>query len=481
MVVRTRFAPSPTGFLHIGSVRTALFDYLLAKKYKGKVILRIEDTDQKRQVEGALENLLETLDWLRLNFDEGPHIGGPYSPYIQTQRLDIYNKYIQKLLEKGQAYYCFCSQERLQKLRLNQKRKKQAPRYDGYCRNLSLEEVNKKIKQGKKFVVRQKMPRQGTTICQDELRGKIEFQNKDLDDHVLIKSNGIPTYQFASVVDDYLMKITHVIRGAEWIPSLPKNILLYQAFGWSFPKFIHIPLTLNKEGGKLSKRQGDVAVEDYKQKGYLPEALLNFSALLGWHPKNEKEIFTLEELITEFSLEGLGTGSAIFDIQKLRWINAEHIRRKTVKEFHQLALPYYKKVNKNLNLKEISKILHKRVEVLGEIPEMIDFLTCLPNYDAELFVNKKMKTDQALAEKVLKKTILVFESIKEWNEQNIKKELLRLVEKTELKNSQVLWPVRVALSGKRFTPGGAFEIANILGRDESLKRLKIGIQKLTKK
>jgi len=286
--IRTRFAPSPTGFLHIGSLRTALFDYLLAKSNNGDFILRIEDTDQKRKVEGAIENLIDTLNWLGLKFDEGPGVGGKYGPYIQTERIDIYNKYIKELLNSGKAYHCFCSQNRLNNLREEQIKNKKAPRYDNHCRNLSKEKINEKIKSGKDFVIRQKMPLKGKTVVYDKLRGKIEFNNQELEDQVLIKSNGIPTYQFANVVDDYLMKITHVIRGTEWIPSLPKNILLYQLFGWDPPKFIHIPLTLNKNGGKLSKRHNDVAVEDYKKNGYLPEALLNFSALLGLHPKGDK-------------------------------------------------------------------------------------------------------------------------------------------------------------------------------------------------
>ncbi len=478
MSIRTRFAPSPTGFLHIGSVRTVLFDYLLAKKNNGKIILRIEDTDQKRYVKGAVKKLIEILNWLNIKFDEGPHIGGDYGPYIQTERLKIYQKYIQKLLDKDKAYYCFCSEERLKKLREEQIKKKQAPKYDNHCRNLSKKEIEENIKAGKKYVIRQKMPQSGETVCYDELRGKIIFQNKDLDDQVLIKSNGIPTYQFANVIDDHLMKISHIIRGEEWISSLPKNILLYQSFNWKIPKFIHIPLTLNKEGGKLSKRQGDVAVEDYKKKGYIPEAILNFSALLGWHPKGNQEIFTLEEMIKLFSKKDLNISPAIFDIQKLRWINGEHIRRKTLAEFHQLALPYYKKLDENLPFEKISAILHKRTEVLGEIPEMIDFFNSLPKYKKSLFINKKMKSDLKSAKRILSEIIPILENIKNWNEENIKKELLNFIKKENLKNGEVLWPIRIALSGKEFTPGGAFEIADILGKDKTIKRIKKGIKKL---
>lgn len=441
--------------------------------------MRIEDTDQKRQVEGAVENLIAVIDWLGLNFDEGPGVGGKYGPYIQTERMEIYNKHLKELLDKKEAYYCFCSEERLAKLREEQVENKQATRYDNHCRNLSAEEIKEKMGRGEKYVIRQKMPLEGKTVCQDELRGEIEFENKELDDQVLIKSDGIPTYQFANVVDDYEMKITHVLRGAEWIPSLPKNVLLYKAFGWEAPKYIHIPLTLNQEGGKLSKRHGDVSVESYKEKGYLPEALINFSALLGWHPKNEKEVFTLGELIEEFSLDRMGVNSAVFDIQKLRWLNGEHIRLKTLDEFYKLAEPYYKNIKKDLDFMEVSKILHNRVEVLSEIPEMIDFFEELPDYDVKLFENEKMKVNKELSKDVLEKVKDAFEEITDWNEEKIKEKLLDLVSKLGLKNGQILWPVRIALSGKQFTPGGAFEIANILGKEEALTRTKTAILKLT--
>ncbi|NCF75012.1 MAG: glutamate--tRNA ligase [Xanthomonadaceae bacterium] len=476
--VRTRFAPSPTGFLHIGSLRTVVFDYLLAKREQGKFILRIEDTDQKRQVKGAVKNLIEILDWLGIKFDEGPGVGGKYGPYIQTERLDIYKKYIEKLVEKGEAYYCFCSENRLKRLREAQIAKKQAPRYDNHCRSLSKEEVEAKIKKGEKFVIRQKMPLDGKTEVFDELRGKIEFDNKELEDQILMKTNQIPTYQFASVVDDHLMKISDVIRGAEWISSFPKNILLYKAFGWQPPRFIHIPLTMSPKGGKLSKRDGDTAVEDYKNKGYLPEALINFSALLGWHPKDNREVFLLEELVKEFSLKGMGISSAVFDIKKLKWLNGEHIRRKSLEDFHNLVLPYYKEFKNNFNFLEISRVLQKRTEILSEIPEMIKFFNILPKYDINLFENKKMKTDKQISLEALKKSISVLENIKDWNEETIKEKLLNLVKEIGCKNGQALWPIRIALSGKQFTPGGAIEIAFILGKKECIQRIKIGIKKL---
>jgi nondiscriminating glutamyl-tRNA synthetase len=338
--VRLRLAPSPTGFLHLGNLRTALFGFLLAKKMGGDFILRIEDTDQKREVEGAVDSLIKVLDWVGITFDEGPHKGGDCGPYIQSQRLDIYKKHIDELLAEGKAYHCFCSAERLEEMRNEQAANKQAPRYDRACRNLSQEEVDKKIAAGEKFVIRQAMPLEGEVKVFDELRGEIVFKASDLEDHVLIKSDGVPTYQFASVVDDHLMGISHITRGEEWLPSFPKNVLLYQAFGWEVPKFIHLPLILNKTGGKLSKRQGDVFVEDYKAKGYLPEALINFCALLGWHPKNDKEIFTLDELKSEFNIEGLGASPAVFDIEKLDYYNGHYIRQKEINELTKLCLPY---------------------------------------------------------------------------------------------------------------------------------------------
>ena len=338
--VRTRFAPSPTGYLHIGSLRTALFAYLAAKTQNGKFILRIEDTDQKRYVAGAVEKIIEILDWVGLKFDEGPHTGGEYGPYIQSQRKEIYDEYVKTLLEKGEGYYCFCSPERLEAMRAEQTARKLPPRYDRTCRHLSKAEVDKKLKAGGQAVIRQKMPISGEVIVHDELRGDIKFKAEDLEDHVLIKSDNMPTYHFALVVDDYLMKITDVIRGEEWLPSFPKNILLYRSFGWQPPKFYHLPLTLNKGGGKLSKRQGDVAVEDYKKKGYLPEALINFSALLGWHPANDNEIFSLVDLEKEFKVEDLGTSPAVFDLEKLDYLNGYYIRHKPIDDLTLLCIPY---------------------------------------------------------------------------------------------------------------------------------------------
>jgi nondiscriminating glutamyl-tRNA synthetase len=367
--IRLRFAPSPTGFLHIGSLRTVLFSYLIAKKLNGKFILRIEDTDQKREVEGTIKGLIKILNWVGIKFDEGPilisqkkikdiqnskfkiqNYLGEYGPYIQSERLDIYKKYLEELLKTKKAYHCFCTPERLQKKREEQQSKKLPSRYDKKCRDLSEEEIGQKIKAGEKFVIRQKIPLQGEVIVYDELRGEIKFKAKDLEDHVLIKSNGIPTYQFANVVDDHLMEISHVTRADEWISSFPKNVLLYQSFGWKIPKFIHFPVVLNKEGGKLSKRQGDVSVEDFKEKGYLPEALINFCALMGWHLKKskiknqnvnlEEEIFSMEELIKLFEIKDMRTSPSIFDIEKLNWMNGYYIRKMDLNKLTEMCVPY---------------------------------------------------------------------------------------------------------------------------------------------
>ena len=398
--VRTRFAPSPTGFLHIGSLRTVLFGYLIAKKYKGDFILRIEDTDQKRQVEGAVEKLQEIIAWLGIEFDEGPGLYGEHGPYIQSERIEIYNKFKNQLLEKGEAYPCFCSSERLQKMREDQQKNKQAPRYDRCCRDLSKENVEKKIKNGESFVIRQKIPLEGEITVYDELKGEIKFKCADLDDQILIKANGIPTYQFANVVDDHEMKISHVLRGDEWIPSFPKNILLYQSFGWTPPKFVHMPLTLNKGGGKLSKRQGDVAVEDYRDKGYLQEALINFSILQGWHPKDDNEILSLDEVREKFEIKDMGTSPGIFDIDKLDYFNGYYIRLLDEKRLFNIAKPFWQKFfQKNMialkdfsndYLLKITKLEQERMKKFSEIGESTKFFFSDFEYEKELLLWKKL-------------------------------------------------------------------------------------------
>ena len=481
--VRTRFAPSPTGFLHMGSLRTVLFGYLIAKTEggkDGKFILRIEDTDQKRKVEGAVEALVDVLNWVGIKFDEGPHIGGDYGPYIQTERLDIYKKYIDELLERGEAYYCFCTPERLEKMRQEQQARKLPPRYDKACRNLNKEEIAAKVKAGEKYVIRQKMPLDGEVIAHDELRGDIKFKASELDDHILMKSDGIPTYQFANIVDDHLMDITHVLRGEEWIPSFPKNILLYQNFGWQPPRFIHISLTLNKGGGKLSKRQGDVAVEDFKTRGYLPEALINFNALLGWHPKGEKEFFTLNELEKEFNYRDMGISAPVFDLEKLDYMNGFYIRKKSIDELVSLCKPYLKNILDNSNdekkktdeyLARVVALEQERLKQLGEIVGLTEFFFVDElSYDVNLLAWKKMSL--ADAKNNLAKLYDILADIKEenWNKTYLEQAIIEYIKNNNFKIGEYLWPMRVALTGREASPG-PFEVAEVLSREETLKRI----------
>ncbi len=493
--IRLRFAPSPTGFLHIGSLRSVLFDYLIAKTLNGKLILRIEDTDQKREVEGAVQGLINILDWAGIKFDEGPHVGGDFAPYTQSQRMEIYNEHAEALLKKGGAYHCFCTAERLAEMREAQQANKKPPRYDRACRELPEEEVARKIKSGEKFVIRQKMPISGEIIVHDELRGDIKFNNADLEDQILIKSDGMPTYQFASVVDDYLMEISHVLRGDEWLPSFPKNILLYQAFGWQAPKFIHLTLTLNKEGGKLSKRQGDVAVEDYRSKGYLPEAMLNFCVLLGWHPSasakapKEKtdEILSLDEMIEYFDYKDMGTSPAVFDIDKLDYFNGYYIRQMSLEKLTKLCLPF---MGENLKLtKDIRKqsddfiekvvgLEQERLKKLSEIGELTKFFFKDElDYEADLLIWKKLDKKQ------IKENLQVIYDLLEkitdldWRKEIIEKDIIKYLKEKELKVGDYLWPARVALTGREASPG-PFEVAEVLGKVESLKRVNLAIKKL---
>lgn len=481
--IRLRFAPSPTGFLHVGNLRSALFGYLLAKSWKGKFILRLEDTDQKREVEGAAEKLIDILSWVGIKFDEGPHKPGHYGPYIQTQRLGIYRKLSDELLAQGHAYRCFCTPERLEEMRARQESEHQAPRYDRACRNLTEEETQNKIGAGEKFVIRQKMPESGEVVVHDELRGDISFPAADLDDHVLIKSDGIPTYHFANIVDDHLMKISHVTRGDEWLPSYPKNILLYRAFGWTPPKFIHLPLILNKTGGKLSKRQGDVFVEQYRDKGCLPEALVNFCALLGWHPKDEQEIFSLSELEKAFSLKGMGASPAVFDEEKLDYFNGYYIRRRPIGELAELVRPYLEKAGyptKNLEkLEKIVALVQERMKKLSEAPEMLSFIFSLPEYSAELLAWKGLNLEQT--KNNLQEIKIELEKIEErkWQKEYLEKTIIDWLKASGKKNGDYLWPLRVSLTGLKNSPG-PLETAAALGREESLKRLEVAIQKIIK-
>ncbi len=476
---RLRFAPSPTGFLHLGNLRSALFGYLLSQVWKGKFVLRLEDTDQKREIEGSLEKLIDILGWIGVKFDEGPHTTGNYGPYIQSERLSIYKKYIDQLLNEKKAYKCFCSEERLTDMRLTQEARKEAPRYDRLCRHLSDKEIEEKIQVGEKFVIRQAMPLEGEITVHDEIRGDIKFKASDLDDHVLIKSDGVPTYHFANIVDDHLMKITHVTRGDEWLPSFPKNILLYEAFGWKAPKYIHLPLILNKTGGKLSKRQGDVFVEQYRDKGYLPEAIINFCSLLGWHGKNDKEIYSLEELEKEFSLQGIGASPAVFDIEKLDYYNAYYIRQKSISDLTELCLPYFEKAGREIKDKERLEsyvaLAQERMKKLEDVIEMTSFLFNLNDYDQGLLAWKSLSSEQAKdnLRKLIPELIKIEE--KNWTKDYLENHIINWIKEKNEKNGDYLWPLRVALSGLKNSPS-PFEIAGALGKKESLIRLEKTLQ-----
>ena len=485
--IRTRFAPSPTGFLHIGNLRTVLFEYLTAKSLGGDFILRIEDTDQKREVDGAVESLINILDWVGIKFDEGPHIGGNYGPYIQTQRLDIYQKYLKELIDKGEAYYCFCTEDRLVKMREEQEAMKLPPRYDRCCRDLSKEEVEKRIAAGEKFVVRQKMPLEGELSFIEELRGEMKFNAKDLDDHVLMKSNGVPTYQLASVIDDHLMEITHVLRGSEWLASFPKNILLYRSFGWEAPKFFHLSLIMNKEGGKLSKRQGDVAVEDFRKKGYIPEGLINFMLLLGWHPEGDNEIITLAEAEKLFDSKKIGTSPAVFDIEKLDYFNGYHIRQMDLDKLVTLCRPYleenlktttseYKKSDEFL--KKVIKLCQERLKKLSDIAEytkffFVDNLT----YEKEMLVWKKSTPEGAKSCLQILYSYLENISDENWQTKKMEEMTVAYIKERGEGLGDYLHPMRTALTGEKASPS-PFEMAEALGKGETLTKIKSAIDKL---
>lgn len=478
--VRTRFAPSPTGYMHIGNLRTALYAYLIAKSKGGKFILRIEDTDQERYVDGAVDVIYKTMKDTGLIHDEGPDIGGDYGPYIQSERRSIYKEYAEKLVETGHAYYCFCTKERLEELRQRQTVMKVPTKYDGHCSKLSKGEIEANLKAGIPYVIRQKVPQYGKTTFHDEVFGDITVENAILDDNVLLKADGLPTYNFANVIDDHLMHITHIIRGSEYLSSTPKYNLLYEAFGWEIPKYIHVSPVMKDNGKKLSKREGDASYEDFINKGYLKEAIVNYIALLGWAPGDEREKFTLAELVDAFDIKGISKSPAIFDEKKLAWLNGEYIRELTPEKFHEDALPYYKGVitNPEIDLKAVSELLQPRCERLSDIPEQVDFFDKLPEYDRELYTHKKMKTNPENSLEALKEVLPVLEGIDDWTKENIHNRLIELVQKLELKNGRILWPVRVAVSGKAFTPGGGVELAAILGKKETIERIKKGIELL---
>jgi glutamyl-tRNA synthetase len=479
--VRTRFAPSPTGYMHIGGLRTALYAYLLAKQNQGQFILRIEDTDQERYVDGAVEVIYRTLKMAGLNYDEGPDIGGSYGPYIQSQRKSLYREHAAKLVELGGAYYCFCSAERLDNLRKKAEERKEIFQYDGLCKKLSTEEIKSKIAKGDPYIIRQNMPTTGQTSYNDEVYGTITVENNQLDENVLLKSDGLPTYNFANVIDDHLMEITHVIRGNEYVSQTPKYCLLYRSFGWEEPKYVHVSQIIRPDGKKLSKRTGDASFDDFYSKGFLTEAIVNYIALLGWNSKDDREIFSLSELTNAFSIAGLSKSPAIFDPDKLKWMNGEYIRKLAPEQFNDLAKPYYQKAIKRtgIDLLKLSKLVQLRTEVLSDIPAIVDFMDTLPEYDVSLYVNKKMKTDLAVSMESLKSALSELEKLGSWEHQAIHDALFKLIEQRGLKTGQMLWPIRTALSGKESSPGGAIDLAEVLGKEETMQRIKIGIVKLT--
>lgn len=475
---RTRFAPSPTGYMHIGNLRTALYEYLIAKSAGGDFILRIEDTDQKRYVEGATDIIFKTLKRVGMNWDEGPDIGGEFGPYVQSERRKIYQEYADKLVELGGAHYCFCAQKEE-----NEQADEDTPeahiKFKDPCLKISLEEAKKRIAAGEPYTIRQTINKKGTSVFHDVVYGDIEIDYDELDEGVLLKTDGLPTYNFANVVDDHLMQITHVVRGNEYISSTPKYNLIYEAFGWTPPIYVHVPPVMKDAQHKLSKRNGDASFQDLVAKGYLPEAILNYIALLGWNPGTEQEIFSLEELKQCFSSERLNKSPAIFDITKLTWMNGCYIRNLSAENFHKLALPYYKDLeDRNMDLAFLSKVLQPRIEVLNQITEQTDFLIQMPEYDVALYENKKMKTNPEIAAKALQLVLPVMESISDWTNENLFNTLKETAVANEMKNGQILYPVRIALSGKETTPGGATELAHILGKDETLKRIKAAISKL---
>ena len=478
---RVRFAPSPTGHLHIGGARTALFNYLFAKRHNGTFILRIEDTDLERSSQESEKVIVRDLQWLGIHWDEGIDAGGECGPYRSTERKDIYQKFVDRLLEEGKAYYCYCTEAELEEERKMLSQKGEMPRYLGKCRSLTSEQIEKSKAEGRAPSIRFRVPDGETITVHDLVRGEVKFESSGIGDFIIVKSAGMPVYNLAVVIDDYLMSITHVIRGEEHLSNTPRQILIYQALGLPIPEFAHVSLILGEDRSKMSKRHGDTWVEQYRDIGYLPEAIINFLALLGWSPKDEQEIFSMKDLEERFELEDVSRNPAVFDVNKLRWMNGLYIRKMGLERFHERALPYYVQViHRDVDLMALSQLLLERTEIFSEIPQMIDFVQDLPEYNVELYVHKKMKTDLKNSLENLKKAYDVLAGLETWDQQSIHDSLMNLVAQMGVKNGQVLWPVRTALSGKEFTPGGAIETAVLLGRDESLRRIQIGIEKLSK-
>ena len=478
--VRTRFAPSPTGRMHVGNLRTALYAYLIAKHEDGDFLLRIEDTDQERYVEGAVEIIYRTLEEAGLQHDEGPDKDGGVGPYVQSERQasGIYMEYAKKLIEKGEAYYCFCDKERLESLK-TEVAGKEIVIYDKHCLHLSKEEVEAKLAAGVPFVIRQNNPTTGTTTFHDDIYGDITVDNAELDDMILIKSDGYPTYNFANVVDDHLMGITHVVRGNEYLSSSPKYNRLYDAFGWEVPVYVHCPLITDEEHKKLSKRCGHSSFEDLLEQGFLPEAIINFVALLGWSPEEDREIYTLDELIKAFDYHHISKAPSVFDYTKLKWMNGEYIKAMDFDRFYEMALPHLRKViTKDLDLKKIAEMVKTRIEVFPEIEEMVDFFQEVPEYDSAIYAHKKMKTSVESSLEVLKELLPILEEQEDYSNDGLYTRLLKYVEEKGCKNGYVLWPIRIAVSGKQMTPCGATELMEVIGKEETLKRVRAAIEKL---
>ncbi len=476
----TRFAPSPTGFMHIGNLRTALYSYLLSKSQGGKFILRIEDTDQVRLVEGATDVIIKTLEMTGIDYDEGPVVGGDHGPYVQSERLPIYKEYAQKLVESGHAYYCFCTSERLESL----KDENGIGGYDNHCRDLSQEEIDANLKAGIPYVIRQKMPLTGATSYVDSVYGEVSIENSELRDQIMIKADGYPTYNFCHVVDDYLMGVTHVVRGNEYLTSTPKYCLLYDAFGWERPTYVHLPLLMGKDDegnvSKLSKRHGAVSFQDLVEKGYLPEAIINYIALLGWSPKEtNEEFFTMDDLKNVFSMEGLSKSPAVFDYEKLRWFNSEYIKKLDDEAYEEKAMPILSELCPDfVNLKKLGALLHTRIATFSDIEESIQFVIERLPMDTDLYNNKKNKTTPQICKAILQECLPVLEGIEDWCNDVLFEELKALAEKTERKAGAVMWAVRIAVARLGVTPGGATELMEVFGKTESLDRIKLAIEEL---
>lgn len=481
--IRTRFAPSPTGRMHVGNLRTALYEYLIAKHEGGTFVLRIEDTDQERYVPEALDIIYNTMKRTGLVHDEGPDKDGGFGPYVQSERMKtgIYLEYAKQLVDKGEAYYCFCTKERLDSLRASDQTEdgKEIAKYDKHCLNLSKEEVGANLAAGMPYVIRQNNPTEGKTVFHDAIYGDIEVDNEELDDMILIKTDGYPTYNFANVVDDHLQEITHVVRGNEYLSSAPKYNRLYEAFGWEVPEYIHCPVITDENHKKLSKRSGHSSVEDLLEQGFLPEAVINFVALLGWSPSEDREIYTLQELEEAFDYRHISKSPAVFDIVKLRWMNGEYIKAMDMDAYLEYALPVIKEVvTKDYDLTKIAELLKTRIEVFPDIKEKIDFFEELPEYDISMYTHKKMKTNAENSLEVLQDMLPELEALEDYSIAGIEAVCKEYIAKKELKNGRVLWPLRTAVSGKQMTPGGAYEIMEILGKEESLARIRRGIELL---